>query len=193
MKAYGFMKVLRHINFSTAILILTVAFVFTANASTPPLKIRMADAPQFLTVGKAHVFTLEVQNTSDKPFTFSLLPGFNSDIFWHTKSGAGGGAMGGNYSSTCTSSTSLNPETGELVCKTLCYQPKDFITLQPKESRRIKVTVNTPEEIQARRATATINFQLDSNFDGKDLELSAWTGTLKFQYKLPIIREARGK
>ena len=62
MKAYGFMKVLRKMSFAVATLILTVAFVFTANASTPPLKIRMANAPQFLIAGKSHVFTLEAQN-----------------------------------------------------------------------------------------------------------------------------------
>jgi hypothetical protein len=149
------MRVLRHIQFLVAVLILIVAFAFDAKASKPPLLVKVANAPQFLVAGQSHVFTLEVQNTSEEVFTFSLLPGFRPSVSWRTKSGAGGGTGIGGYSMTCTSSTGFNPETGELVCKTLCYKPSDFVTLQPKESRKIDVTVDAPEDIQARRATAS--------------------------------------
>ena len=188
------MKVLRHIQFLVAIFSLTIAFSFNAKASTPPLTIKVANAPQFLVAGQSHVFTLEVQNTSDEVFTFSLLPGFRPSVSWQTKGGAIGGGTGLSGSSmTCTSSTGFDPTTGELVCKTLCYKPSDFVTLQPKETRKIDVTVDAPENIQARRAMATVNFQLDSNFDGKDLGLTAWTGTFEFDYELPIVKKARGK
>ncbi len=170
---------------------------FNANALTPPISVKVANAPQFLVAGQSYVFTLEVQNTGDETFTFSLLPGFRPSVCWQESRkigiGAGGCTGTGGYSMTCTSSTGFNPETDELVCKTLCYKPSDFVTLQPKESRKIDVTVDAPEDIQARRATATINFQLDSDFDGKDLDLSAWTGTFEFEYKLPIVKKARGK
>lgn len=186
------MKVLKQLQFLTVILVLVAAFGLDAKASTPPILVKVANAPQFLVAGQSHVFTLEVQSTSDEVFTFSLLPGFRPSVCWETKSGAMGCSGIGGYSMTCTSSTGFT-ETGELVCKTLCYKPSDFITLQPKESRKIDVTVDAPEDVQARRATATVNFQLDSDFDGKDLNLAAWTGTFEFTYKLPIVKKARGK
>jgi hypothetical protein len=188
------MRVLRQIQFPLGILFLIAAFAFDAKASKPPLLVKIANAPQFLVAGQSHVFTLEVQNTSDKVFTFSLLPGFRPSVSWRTKSGAGGGTGISGHSMTCMISTGFNPETGELVCKTLCYQPSDFVTLQPQETRQIDVTVDAPEDIQARRATATVTFLLESDFDGKDLDLTAWTGTFEFDYELPILKKkARGK
>ena len=113
-------------------------------------------------------------------------------LCWQESRKVGLGA--GSYSSTCTSYTNYNPATGEITCKTLCYKPSDFVTLQPKESRKFEVTVDAPENIYARRATATINFELVSDRDGKDLDLTAWTGKVEFTYKLPIVqKKARGK
>ena len=190
---FEFMRVLRQTQFLFAILVLAAAFVFDAKASTPPIIIKVANAPQFLVAGQSYVFTLEVQNISDAPFTFSLLPGFRPSVSWRTKSGAGGGTGIAGSSMHCITSTRFDPKTGEWFCKTLCYKPSDFVTLQAKESRKIDVIVDAPEDIQTRRAVATVNFQLDSNFDGKDLGLAAWIGTYEFDYKLPIVKKAREK
>jgi hypothetical protein len=197
---HKFMKVLRHIQFWAAISILIVAFASNAKASTPPIIVKVANAPQFLVAGQSHIFTIEVQNTSDAPFTFSLLPGFNSPMLcWQENRKVGRGAGGcvggaGSYSSTCTSFTNYNPETGEIICKTLCYKPSDFVTLKPKETRTFEVEVEAPEKIYARRAIATVNFELNSDRDGKDLDLTAWTGKVEFTYELPIVQKReRGK
>jgi len=163
-------------------------FVLEAKAA-PPIKIKVADAPQFLIAGQTHVFTLEVRNTSGQPFTFSLLPGFRSSVCWRTKQL--GGCSGIEPTSvSCVSSTKFDTETGNLISKRVCSQPKDFVILPPKEARKFEVTVKTPDEIAVNKAKATVFFVLDSTFDGKDYDLSAWTGTIEFDHKLPVIKNS---
>jgi len=81
--------------------------------------------------------------------------------------------------------TDIDPETGTTHCVYLRYGRDDFISLAPGESRRFDVSVTLPEGCNANVVTVDVTF--DSEFDGRDFGLKAWTGTVDIgSFRIPV-------
>jgi hypothetical protein len=187
MNMFGKLKLL------SATLAAFFAFIPTAHASSPRLKIEVTEAPTVLVAGQSYEFTVEVKNVGGSAFTFSTLPGFIlPSVCWEEPRKKGRGPGGCTdvpmRSSKLIILTGFDRETGQIVCKRLRYAATDFVTLQPNEKRAFQVAVETPDDIQSKRAIATVIFELESEFDGRDLGFAAWTGKIEFNYKLPIVQ-----
>ncbi len=166
------MKVLKQIQIFTLILAFIVAFSTNAKAQTSLVNLKVVDAPQILTAGQSHVFTVEVQNTTDKPLAFSLLPGFRYELYWlKGEKIAGAIAKTSNPDSYDTDS-----ETGRAICRDSLAKASDFVTLQAKESRRFEIAVEVPEYLKDKSRRAIVCFSLQSACEGKNLGFAAWVG-----------------
>ena len=166
------MKVLKQIQ----ILILSFAFIaaFSTNAKaqTLPLRIKVVDAPQVLIAGQSHVFTIEIQNTTDKSQMFSLLPGFHYEFYWWK-----GESISGSVAKTSNpDSYDSNPQTGRAICRESLVKANDFVTLQAKESQKFEIAVEIPEYLKDKNRRATVCFSLQSACEGKDLGFAALIG-----------------
>jgi hypothetical protein len=146
-----------------------------------PFKIRVTNKPQRVSQRQTYKFTFEIQNASSDELTLCLLPGLSSYSWdWGNPDGSGFGTTIGGFGSKLIIATSYDPKTGEFHCKYYHYDRNDFITIPPLGSVKLDVDVKAPEKCNARVARLTADFE--SLYDGRELNLKAWTG------KVPALR-----
>jgi hypothetical protein len=151
-----------------------------------PFKIRITNNPQSVSKGQTYKFTVEIQNTSSDDLTLCLLPGFNSYSWdWRNPDGSGSGTRIGRFGAKMITATSYDPKTGEFHCKYYHYDRNDFVTIPPRGSINLEVDIEAPTNCNARVATLTVDFE--SQYDGSELNMKAWTGkALPLRISLPI-------
>jgi hypothetical protein len=183
------MKVSKQIQIFILIFVLIVTFSTNAKAQTSPVNLRVVNAPQILIAGQSHVFTIEIQNTTDKPLTLSLLPGFRYELFWMKGEDIDGGVgKSGNLDSYDT-----DPQTGRQICRDSFAKVSDFFTLQAKESRKFEIAVDVPEYLKNKNRRAIVCFSLQSACEGKNLGFAAWVGDTMLYCADDEIRISRKK
>jgi|SRR5262245_4942204 len=151
-----------------------------------PFRIRVTNKPQKVSKGKTYKFTFEIQNTSSDELPLCLLPGF-SYYSWYCQNpdGSVSGGGKGKAGSKMIIATSYDPKTGEFHCNYFHYDRNDFVTIPPRGSIKLEVDIDAPTKCDARVATLTVYFE--SQYDGSELNMKAWTGKAPpLRISLPI-------
>ena len=150
-----------------------------------PFKIQVVDKPAHIANGQKYKLTLEIKNLSSDELILCLLPGFNSySWYWPSPNGLGGVGFG-SYRSKTIIGTAYDPVTQKFECHYSHYERSDFITIPPFGSKIIETDIQAPANCRAKNATLTINFE--SQFDGSELNLKAWTGKARpLQITFPV-------
>jgi hypothetical protein len=148
--------------------------VLSQSIQITPFKIRVTNKPQKVSQGQTYKFTFEIQNISSDELTLCLLPGFSS-YRWNWRNPDGSfGMTGGRLRMKTIVATNYDPKTGEFHCKYYHYDRNDFITIPSMGSVELDVDIESPEKCNTSVATLIIEF--DSQYDGSELNLNAWTG-----------------
>jgi hypothetical protein len=156
------------------------------SAQIAPFKIRVANKPQSVSKGQTYKFIFEIQNTSRDELTLCLLPGFSSYSWnWQNPNKPVSGVTIGRAGSKMIIATSYEPKTGEFHCKYFHYDRNDFVTIPPRGSINLEVDIEAPINCNAWVATLTVDFE--SQYDGSELNMKAWTGkATSLRMSLPI-------
>jgi hypothetical protein len=154
---------------------LLIAPGLSQSTQITPFIIRVTNKPQKISKGQTYKFTFEIQNTSSDELTLCLLPGFSYySWYWQTPDGSVSGTGIGKAGSKMIIATCCDPKTGEFHCKYFHYDRNDFVTIPPRGSTKLEVDIEAPAKCDARVATLTVYFE--SQYDGSELNMKAWTG-----------------
>lgn len=163
------------------------AGLVNAASRTQPFSTRVVKAPRALIAGEKQTFTIEIRNNTRVPLTLSTHPGFRSTVYWTYPDGSSASTGVKGTTGKLIISSKIDPVTGEIICVSRSYSQSDFITLPPRGTTTLDVEVELPKECDTRTATVTIDFE--SEYDGRELGLTAWTGKARsLEVRLPVIQ-----
>ena len=152
--------------FTISCLVLAGSMLFApALAGPKPLSTRVLSVPQVVPMEGKEVVSFEVRNKGDVPVTLCALKGPRVDISCRQADGSGVGIGWGPGPSR--------------------YDRDDFFTLAPGEARQFDVPVSVPEECESDVVTVSVSY--NSQYDGSEVGIRAWTGELKVgRFRIPI-------
>ncbi|HEU0172927.1 MAG TPA: hypothetical protein VFV58_01595 [Blastocatellia bacterium] len=165
---------------------LLIAPGLSQSTQKTPFKIHITNKPQKVSIGQKYKFTFEIQNTSSDDLSLCLLPGFSSYTWhWRNSDGSFGATSIGRAGDKMIIATSYDPKTEEFHCRYFHYDRDDFITIPPRGNVKLEVDIEAPAKCNAHIAKLTVDFE--SQWDGSELNMKAWTGkAAPLHISLPI-------
>ena len=163
-------------------LVLSLHVPYAEARFTPPapFTIKLVEKPEVLVTGERQTFVLEIKNITRAPVTLSLFPGFTWSMSWNYPDGTGRGV---NF---------LKGPKNVSGRQGVYYEISDFVTLPAKGAKRLSVDVAVPTECDVSKATVT--FRFESQYDGGEVGLAAWTGEAKeVEISLPVKSRSVGR